>query len=100
VILLALLAGYPIYALVAAFTSFTLLPDTKWEIIALVGLTALAVVGKAMDQASEAAAERGDPAALKYRRAWGLDRDSDDYWGLDRDSDDEVGMLGSLRGRD
>lgn len=70
----ALFAGYPIYALIAAFTSITLVPDTLAEVLLLGGLTLLAVVGKAMDHASEQRAREGDPLAIKYRRDWGLDR--------------------------
>jgi hypothetical protein len=71
---LALFAGYPIYALIAAFSGFTLVPDTRGELILLGVLTALAVIGKLMDLASEGAAERGDPAALKYQQDWGFDK--------------------------
>jgi hypothetical protein len=71
--LLALFAGYPIYALVAVLSSdVTLVPNTKWEIVLLAALTFMALIGKAMDLGSEGPARRGDPTALKYRSGWGL----------------------------
>jgi putative membrane protein len=73
--LIAPLVGYPLYALIAAFTAFTLVPDTKWEIIVLTGLAVSAFIGQAMDEGARDAAKRGDPTAEKYLRDWGLHRD-------------------------
>ena len=71
----ALFAGYPMYVLLALFTSsFTLVPDTNREVILVAGLTFSALVTKAMDIGSAGPAMRGDPSALKYGRDSGLDR--------------------------
>jgi hypothetical protein len=65
------------YALIAAFTGFTLVPDTPAEVVVLGVLTAMAIIGKVMDLAADDGAKRGDSASIRYRQAWGLDhRDS------------------------
>jgi hypothetical protein len=71
----ALFAGYPMYVLLTLSTSsFTLVPDTKREVILVAGLTLSALVAKAMDIGSEDPAMRGDPSALKDGRDWERDR--------------------------
>ena len=55
----AVVAGYLFYALIAAFTAFTLLPDTAWEIGVLVVLVLL------MTRGAERALGGGPPPGLR-----------------------------------
>lgn len=71
-LLIAPLAGYPIYAIIATFTSFDYWPSSGVQWAVLGGLMGMAVLGMLMDIGSESAARRGEPAALKYRSDWGL----------------------------
>lgn len=72
-LVIAPLAGYFPYALIAAFTTLTLVPDTKWELVVLGVLAGMAMWGKLMDIGSEGAAGGGSSSAKEYRRAWHLD---------------------------
>lgn len=72
------LVGYGIYALIAVFTTLTLLPNTALEIGVLAVLVALAVLGQAMDDGARRAARRGDATAKNYMRQHHLG--DDDPW--------------------
>jgi hypothetical protein len=77
--LLSPLAGYPIYALIATFTSFDYWPSSPVQWAVLGGLAVMAFIGHMLDEGSAAAARRGEASAIAYRQVRGFDDDPRAY---------------------